>query len=429
MKYQNIENTLFINNRVRLLKELKPNSMAILLASDEMPRTGDQAFDFRQNPDLFYLTGIDQEQTILIFFPDCPNPLYREALFIRRTNEYIKVWEGHKYTIDEAKAASGIENVFWSDSFDDIFTSLMVYAENIYINLNENDRNNNSVPYSDLRFANNLRQKYPAHSFLRLAPIMEKLRVIKQPIEIELTQKAIDITNDAFRRVLKFCKPQVKEYEIEAEIIHEFIRQGATGHAYHPIIASGANACILHYGNNNQVCKNGDLILMDFGAEYANYNADLTRTIPVNGRFTPRQKEVYNAVLRVMKAAKSMLTPGAILADYNNEVGKIMEKELIDLKLIKKDDVQKQDPKSPLYKKYFMHGTSHFLGLDVHDVGARYKPMQIGNLFTVEPGIYIPEEGIGIRLENNVLITKNGVVDLMDNIPLEVEEIEDLMNG
>jgi Xaa-Pro aminopeptidase len=428
MKYISIDSQLFIENRKKFAAQLPPNSMAILFASDEMPRSADQAFVFRQNPDLFWLTGIDQEKTILIIYPDCPNPIYREALFLRKTNEIIAVWEGHKYTKEEAKAASGIDKINWTESFEEVLPSLMAYCEHVYLNLNENDRAANEVPYKDVRFANELKYKFPAHSIKRLGPIMSKLRSVKHATEIELIQRACNITRDAFIRVCKFMKPGVMEYEVEAEIIHEFIRQRATGHAYTPIIASGYNACVLHYIENNRVCNNGDLVLMDFGAEYANYAADLTRTIPANGKFTQRQKDVYNAVLRVMKQAKTMLKPGAILADYNKEVGNIMETELIGLGLLNKDDVAKQDKENPLYKKYYMHGASHFLGIDVHDIGDRYAPMQIGNVFTCEPGIYIPEEKLGIRIENDILITENGIIDLMQNIPIEIEEIEELMN-
>lgn len=428
MKYTSIDSQLFIENRKKFAAQLPPNSMAILFASDEMPRSADQAFVFRQNPDLFWLTGIDQEKTILIIYPDCPNPIYREALFLRKTNEIIAVWEGHKYTKEEAKAASGIDKINWTENFEEVLPSLMAYCEHVYLNLNENDRAANEVPYKDVRFANELKYKFPAHSIKRLGPIMSKLRSVKHATEIELIQRACNITRDAFIRVCKFMKPGVMEYEVEAEIIHEFIRQRATGHAYTPIIASGYNACVLHYIENNRVCNDGDLVLMDFGAEYANYAADLTRTIPANGKFTQRQKDVYNAVLRVMKQAKTMLKPGAILADYNKEVGNIMETELIGLGLLNKDDVAKQDKENPLYKKYYMHGASHFLGIDVHDIGDRYAPMQIGNVFTCEPGIYIPEEKLGIRIENDILITENGIVDLMQDIPIEIEEIEELMN-
>jgi Xaa-Pro aminopeptidase len=429
MKYTSIDNTLFIENRKQFAKELAPNSIAILFSNDEMPRSADQSFPFRQNPDLFWLSGIDQEQTILIIFPDCPNKVYTEALFIRKTNEHIAVWEGHKYTIDEARKASGIQNIFWADSFESVLPSLLSYCDNVYVNINENDRANNHVPYKDIRFANEIKQQYPAHSLKRLGPIMAKLRAVKHSIEVDIIKQACNITRDAFIRTLKFVQAGVYEYEIEAEIIHEFIRQRATGHAYSPIIASGKNSCVLHYVDNNQMCKDGDLVLMDFGAEYANYAADMTRTIPVNGKFSARQKDVYNAVLHVMKQAKTMLKPGVTLADYNLEVGKIMEEELIKLGLLNKEEVAKQDEKNPLYKKYFMHGTSHFLGIDVHDIGNRYAPMQVGNVFTCEPGIYIPEENIGIRIENDIYIGENGNIDLMADIPIEVEEIESIMQS
>ena len=429
MKYSAINAQLFIDNRKKFRAALPPNSMAILFANDEMPRSADQTFVFRQNPDLFWLSGIDQEKTILIIYPDCPNPLYREALFLRKTNEVIAVWEGHKYTMPEARETSGITQVFWEESFEPAFKSLMTYCDSVFINLNENDRSDNVVPYKDIRFAKELKYNYPAHEIKRLGPIMAKLRSVKHPVEIELMQRACNITRDAFKRLLKFVKPGVMEYEIEAEIIHEFIKQRSSGHAYTPIIASGYNACVLHYIENNKPCNDGDLLLMDFGAEYANYAADLTRTIPVNGRFTPRQKDIYNAVLRVMKQAKTMLKPGIILSDYNKAVGEIMEAELINLGLLDKLKVAQQDKDNPLYKKYFMHGTSHFLGIDVHDIGNRYAPMEIGNVFTCEPGIYIPEENIGIRLENDILITKDGIIDLMADIPIEIEEIEELMNS
>ena len=427
MKYTAINPELFVANRKRLEAQLVPNSMAILFANDEMPRSADQSFPFRQNPDLFWLSGIDQEQTILIIYPDCPNSAYKEALFIRKTNEQIAIWEGHKYTIEEARQASGIEHIYWYESFESVLGSLMSYCENVYVNINENDRASNVVPYKDIRFANDLKNRFPAHQIKRLGPIMAELRAVKHEIEIEVIKKACGITRDAFIRVLQFMKPGVKEFEIEAEIIHEFIRQGANGHAYSPIIASGKNACVLHYVDNNQVCKEGDLVLMDFGAEYANYASDMTRTIPINGKFSPRQKEVYNATLFVMNQAKELLRPGKTLADYNAEVGLVMEEQLIQIGLLKKDEVAKQDKNNPLYKKYFMHGTSHFMGIDVHDIGNRYAPMQVGNVFTCEPGIYIPEEGIGIRIENDIYIGEHGNIDLMGDIPIEVEEIEMLM--
>ena len=429
MKYIPPPADLFILNRKNFVSELGRNSIAIFNANDEQLRSGDQNFAFKQNPDLFYLSGIDQEQTILILFPDCPNPLYREVLFLRQTNEHIKVWEGHKYTKEEAKKASGLEQVFWLEEFWSVLQSIIHYAENIYLNTNENDRSVYEVPYRDLRFIQQLKERYPLHQYERSALILRDLRPIKSEIEVQLTKKACEITRDAFVRVLKFTKPGVNEYEIEAEIIHEFIRQRATGHAYNPIIASGPNANILHYNDNNEVCKAGDVILFDFGAEYANYNADMSRSIPVSGRFTSRQKDVYNSVLRVMRAAIKMLVAGTIWNEYHDEVGRIMEAELIDLGLLDKQAVAKQNPAAPLYKKYFMHGTSHHLGIDVHDFASRYKAFEVGNILTCEPGIYIPEEGLGIRIENNILITKNGNIDLMADIPVEVEELEDIMNG
>ncbi len=429
MKYTPIDNSLFIKNRNNFVSRTKSNSIAIFYSNDEFPKNGDQAFLFKQNADFFYLTGIDQEQSILILYPDCPNPLYKEVLFLRQTNEHIAIWEGHKYTKEEARKASGIENVYWLDEFDAILHSIINYADNIYINTNENDRYAHTVPYRDLRMLEQLRKKYPLHHYERAAVILRDLRTIKSEIEVELTQKACAITRDAFVRVLKFVKPGVTEYEIEAEITHEFLRQRATGHGYNPIIASGSNANVLHYVDNNQVCQDGHVILFDFGAEYANYNADMSRAIPVNGRFTQRQREVYDAVLRVMRGATNLIQAGVILSEYHEEVGKMMTSELIGLKLLDKHDVEKQDPKMPLYKKYFMHGTSHHLGLDVHDFANRYKAFEVGNILTCEPGIYIPQEGLGIRLENDILITKGGNIDLMADIPVEAEHIEEIMNS
>ncbi len=428
MKYKQINNSLFINNRERLKTLLPDDSIAIFHSNDEFPRSGDQNFIFKQNADLFYLTGIDQEQSILVLFPNCPNPLYKEVLFLRQTNDYIKVWEGHKYTKEQAKAVSGINNIYWLADFDNILHAIIHYAEHIYLNTNENDRYAHTVQYRDIRFINELRIKYPLHKYERAAPLMRQLRAIKSEIEVELTQKACDITKDAFLRVLHFVKPGVMEYEIEAEIIHEFIRQSATGHGYNPIIAAGENANILHYTDNNQQCKDGELVLMDFGAEYANYNADMTRTIPVNGKFTPRQKEVYEAVLHVLNESKKLMVAGAVWNTYHEQVGEIMTEQLIKLKLISATDVKNQNPAYPAYKKYFMHGTSHHLGIDVHDFAGRYTPFAVGNILTCEPGIYIPEEGFGIRLENDILITEDGNKDLMGDIPITVEEIEGIMN-
>jgi Xaa-Pro aminopeptidase len=427
MKYTPIPQQLFIENRQRYAAQLKPKSIAFFNANDEMPRNGDGTFKFRQNSDLFWLTGIDQEQTMLVLFPDSPLPQYKEILFLRATNEKIAIWEGHKYTIEEARAQSGIKMILWLDEFSMIVPMLMNHAQNVYFNINENDRYSNPVQYRDLRFANEWKQKYPSHTFERSGPLMAQLRAIKSEQEIKLLQTACNITEKAFRRILNFVKPGVMEYEIEAEVIHEFIRNRATDHAYYPIIASGYSACVLHYNDNNRECKDGDVILMDFGCEYANYAADLTRSIPVNGKFTSRQRDVYNAVLRVLRAAAKMLVPGNTIEKYHVEVGKIMEEELLGLGLITKDDVKKQNPDLPAYKKYFMHGTSHFLGLDVHDIGNKYEPMKAGMVFTCEPGIYIPEENLGIRIENDILITEKGQKDLMASIPIEADEIEELM--
>lgn len=427
-KYDAIPAQLFIDNRKRLVEKIQPNTLVIVNSNDEMPRSADGTFPFRQNPDLFWLTGIDQEQTTLLLFPSHPDPEQREMLFIRRTNEHIAIWEGHKYTEEEAKTASGISNIKWADTLSDFLPNLMYLAQNCCLNLNEHGRMTSGVPDFDLRFARSIRKQFPLHHYTRLAPLMHELRAIKTDLEIAAIQHACNITEKGFRRILGFVKPGVHEYEVEAEIIHEFLRNRATGVAYSSIIASGKNACVLHYIDNNQPCKDGELLLMDFGAEYANYAADLTRTIPVNGRFSPRQRAVYDAVLRVMKHATNLLRPGTILDDYHREVGRFMESELVGLGLLKSQDIAAQDPKKPLYKKYFPHGTSHFLGLDVHDVGHRYRPMEAGMVFTCEPGIYIAEEGIGIRLENDILVTHGDPIDLMKNIPVEADEIEALMN-
>ncbi|MBK6445321.1 MAG: aminopeptidase P N-terminal domain-containing protein [Bacteroidetes bacterium] len=427
MKYTAIDKNLFIENRKKFIAQLQANSIAIFHSNDEMPRSGDGTFPFRQQSDLLWLSGIDQEQSILVLAPNHPLPEYREVLFLRKTNEHIAVWEGHKYTKEEAREVSGIQYVYWVDDFQTMLPVMMHHSKSVYVNLNENDRFITEVVYRDERCARELKSKYPNHIYERSGPIMAKLRAIKSDAEVKQMQVASDITEKAFRRVLGFVRPGVMEYQIEAEITHEFLWNRATGHAYSPIIASGASANVLHYTENNRECKDGDVILMDFGAEYANYAADLTRSIPVNGKFTKRQKDVYNAVLRVMKAATKMLVVGNIIPKYHEEVGKLMEQELIGLGLLKAEDVKKQDPKQPLYKKYFMHGTSHFLGLDVHDIGNRYEPMQAGMVFTCEPGIYIPEENLGIRIENDILITTKGPLDLMANIPIEADEIEELM--
>lgn len=430
MKYQSIDNRLFIENRAKFVAQMKPNSIAIFRSNYEFVRNGDATMDFKQQSDLFWLTGIDQEDSILVLYPDCPEEAYRECLFLKQTNATIAVWEGHKYTKEEATATSGIRSIFWNDVFQTAIRSKINYADNIYLTLNENDRYAYKAPYSDLDFAREIQRDYPLHSYYRAAPILQRLRSVKSDLELGLTRHAISISKKGFERLLGFVKPGVMEYEVEAELIHEYIRNAGTGHSFHPIVASGASACVLHYVDNNKVCKDGDLLLVDCGVDYANYASDMTRVIPVNGKFTARQKQVYNAVLRVMREATKLLVPGTMLMEYHKIVGKeLMEKELVDLGLLTMDEIKNEDPAWPAYKKYFMHGTSHFLGIDVHDVGMRYEPMQAGNLFTCEPGIYIQEEGIGIRLENNILITNNGPLDLMDEIqmPLETDEIESMM--
>jgi Xaa-Pro aminopeptidase len=431
MRYKSISKDLFESNRKRLIKELKSNPIVVVNANDVMPTNADGTMRFRQNSDLFYLTGVDQEETIFVACPSFPDKKYREVLFLRETSEHIATWEGHKLTKEEARAQTGIQTVLWLSEFTKLFNTMMVMGdvEHVYLNTNDHYRADIPVETREMRFVQWCRNKYPLHRYERLAPILHRLRCIKSKHEINLLQEACDITGAAFKRVLKFVKPGVKEYEIEAEWIHEFLRRGSRGFAYEPIIASGTNSCVLHYIDNSQECNDGDVLLLDVGAEYANYNADLTRTIPVNGRFTKRQKAVYNAVLRVQRAAFGMLRAGEKYFDYHKEIQKVMESELISLKLIDKKDVKNQDKEKPLFMKYFMHGTGHQLGLDVHDVGNMYHPMQVGQVWTVEPGIYIREEGLGVRIENNVVIQKNGILDLMKNIPVEAEEIEEIMNS
>ncbi len=429
MKYQPLSADLYIRNREKLAQKLAKDSVAIFNSNDIMPTNADGTMRFRQNNDLFYLCGIDQEETILLIAPDCPNPAWREVLFLRETNEHIAVWEGHKYTKEEAEAASGIKNIHWLSDFDQIFNSVMALSERVYLNTNEHLRAGVVVETRDARFIKSCKERFPLHEYERLAPIMHELRGAKEQAEIDQLQIACDITEKGFRRILKFVKPGVTEFEIEAEYLHEFVRNRSKGFAYEPIIASGANACVLHYIENSRPCHDGDLLLMDVGAEYGNYNADMTRTIPVNGKFTERQKAVYDAVLRVQREAMNILRPGTNIQDYHKEVGLIMQSELIGLGLIDQTDVKNQDPKWPAYKKYFMHGTSHHLGLDVHDVGTMHGPITPGMVFTVEPGIYIPAENLGVRLENNIVIQENGYFDLMRNIPIEAEEIEELMNS
>ncbi len=431
MRYLPIDNHLFTQNRQRLTRLLKPRSLVVLNANDIMPTNADGTMPFRQNNDLFYLTGVDQEETILVLFPAHPDEKFREVLFVRETSEQIAVWEGHKLTKAEAEQTSGIprKSIYWTHEFDRIFGQMVFEAQNVYLNTNEHTRAEVLVETRDSRFIHWFRAHYPLHHVERLAPLMQFMRATKLQPEIDLTGTAIDITDKMFRRLLTFIKPGVWEYEIEAEMMHEFLRNRSRRPAYTPIIASGANACVLHYIDNSQQCQDGEVILLDLGAEYANYNADMTRSVPVNGRFTPRQRAVYDAVLRVMREATKLLVTGNLWDDYHKEVGKIMESELIGLGLLDREAVANQDPDAPLYKKYFMHGTSHFLGLDVHDVGSKYRPFEASMIFTCEPGIYIPEEGLGIRLENNILITDSGNLDLMAHIPIEADEIESLMNA
>ncbi len=431
VKYDPINPQLFKENRERFIAQMKPNSIAIFTSNDVMPRSADGFHSFRQNSDLFYLTGIDQEESYLVLYPDNPNPRGRAVLFLRETNEHIAVWEGYKYTKEHAKEVSGIEHIIWSDRLKRLLGSWCFSAENIYLNWNEHGRFDTEVPYKDVRFVQYMQSTYPLHNFQRSAPIMTSLRSVKSEIEINLMRIAVSITGKAFNRVMKFIKPGVWEHEIEAEIQHEYLWNRATGPAYDSIIASGNNANVLHYVANNMQCQDGDVILMDFGAEYANYAADLTRSIPVSGKFTKRQKEVYNSVLHVMKEATAMLRPGTIHEEYHKEVGKIMEAELLNLGLLSKQDIENQTEAMPAYKKYFMHGTSHHLGLDVHDVENRYRPFEAGMIFTVEPGIYIPEEKLGIRIENDVVVTNDNPIDLMEeaNVIREADEIEEFMNS
>ena len=428
MKYLPIDSSLFIQNRQRFAAELKSSAIAVLNSNDIMPTSADGVRSFIQNTDLFYLSGIDEEKSILVIFPDAREEKHREILFIKETNKEIAIWEGPKYSKEEASKISGIKTIYWIREFEKIFRSLVFEADRVYLNSNEHLRAEVFVETRDTRFLKWCKRNYPLHKYERLAPIMHHIRPIKSKIEVELIKQACNITEKAFLRLLDVIRPGIWEFEIEAEIYHEFLSNRSRGPAYAPIVASGANACILHYVKNNRQCKDGDLVLMDFGAEYANYASDLTRTIPVNGKFTPRQKEIYNAALRVQKAAVQMLTPGNTFEAYNKNVGLIMEKELIGLGLLDAKAIKNQPPDEPLYKQYFMHGASHHLGLDVHDLGGKYRKFEEGMVFTCEPGIYIKVEGIGVRLENDILITKDGPVDLMENIPIEADEIENLMN-
>ncbi len=428
MKYFPIDKNLFIKNRKKFVAKMKSNSLAVFNSNDIYPISADSVLPFAQHRDIFYLSGVDQEESILVLFPDANKPEHREILFLRETNEHIAVWEGEKLDKKKAFETAGIKTVYWLQDFDKVFFELMTEAENVYINTNEHYRQAVVTETREDRFIKKCKSDFPGHTYLRSQPIIQRLRAIKEPEEIALMQQACDITEKGFRRVLGYTKPGVWEYEVEAEYIHEFIKNRADGFAYTPIIASGDSANVLHYIENNQQCKSGDMMLMDVGASYARYASDMTRCIPVSGKFTERQKDVYNAVLRVKNEAAKMLVPGTIWADYHVEVGKIMTRELISLGLITQEDVDNEDPKWPAYKKYFMHGTSHNIGLDTHDYGILSEPMEANMVFTVEPGIYIPEENLGIRLEDDYVIQENGEpFNLMQNIPIEVEDIEALM--
>lgn len=429
MRYTLPDSQFFTDNRKQLAGLLKPGAVAVFNANDVMPSSADGTHPFKQNTDLFYLTGIEQQETILLICPDALKGKNREILFIRPTSEEVAVWQGEQLTKIAAGEISGVSTVLWTTDFEKVFRELAVENLIIYLNSNEHSRADTTVETRDDRFREWCMNLFPLHQYDRLAPLMQDLRMIKSPTEIKQIRKAVAITDKAFRRALGMIRPGVWEFEIEAEIIYEFLKRRSRGPAYETIIASGINSCVLHYTANNRQCGEGDLVLMDFGAEYANYAADVTRTVPVSGHFTERQRDVYNAVRRVQKAAIDLLQPGNTLEAYNKEVGKIMESALIGLGLLNADDVERQDEEKPLYRKYFMHGTSHHLGLDVHDVGSRHRVFEAGMVFTCEPGIYIRDEAIGIRIENDILITENGPEDLTAGVPVEADEIENLMKG
>ncbi|MEO0066376.1 MAG: hypothetical protein RI983_1702 [Bacteroidota bacterium] len=427
MKYHPLDSNIFINNRKRFVRQMTPNSIAVFVSNDEWPGNGDALHPFKQNSDLFWLSGIVQEDSMVILFPDNPDPKFREVLVLVRPNELKEKWDGKRLRAEEARKISGIQTIVWLDSLDAMLQSWIHLADTIYLDSNENDRKASDIQTREYRFIAEMKARYPLHQFMRAAKIMKALRAIKTKEEIVVVQKAIDITDLTFRRIMKFVKPGVLEYEIEAEIWHSFLSNRATGPAYGSIIASGDNARTLHYVSNNAPCKDGDLLLMDFGAEYGGYCADLTRTIPVNGKFTKRQKEVYNACLHLHNYAKSILKPGISILDYTDKVGEEATKQFIKIGLLTKADVKNEDKENRAYRKYLYHGISHHLGIDVHDLGTRTAPIQAGMLFTIEPGIYIEEEKMGIRIENNFWITKNGNNDLMKNIPITADEIESYM--
>lgn len=427
MKNLPLDPAIFVTNRARFVEKMKPNSIAIFVSNDEVPSNGDALHHFKQNSDLYWLSGIHQEDSMVILYPDNPDKKYREVLVLVRPNELKEKWDGKRLRKEEATAISGIKTIVWLDSLDGLLQPWIHLADNIYLDSNENDRKASLVRTRDYRFIDEMKSRYPLHNYERAAKIMRELRAVKTEMEIEVVKKAIEITGNTFRRVMQFVRPGVMEYEIEAEIVHSFLSQRASGEAYSSIIASGDRARTLHYVSNNQECKDGELILMDFGALYGGYAADLTRTIPVNGKFTPRQKEVYNACLHLHNYAKSLLKPGISIIDYTEKVGDEATAQFMKIGLLKEEDFKNEDPDNRAYRKYLYHGISHHLGIDVHDLGTRTEPIKEGMLFTVEPGIYIEEEGIGIRIENNVWITKNGNIDLFEGIPITVEEIEAFM--
>ena len=427
MKYLPLNPEIFVQNRQRFVRQMQKNSIAIFVSNDEVPSNGDAIYSFKQNSDLFWLSGVTQEDSMVILFPDNPDPKYREVLVLVRPNELKEKWDGKRLRVKEAQEMSGIKTIVWLDSIDGLLQPWIHLADNIYLDSNENDRKASLVRSRDYRFIDEMKSRYPLHNFLRAAKIMKEQRAIKTALEVEVLQKAIDITDNTFRRLLKFIKPGVMEYEIEAEIFHSFLSQRATGPAYGSIIASGDRARTLHYVSNSEECKDGELILMDFGAEYGGYCADLTRTVPVNGKFTRRQKTVYNACLAIHNYCKSILKPGITIVDYTDKVGEEATQQFLKIGLIKKSDVKNEDPENRAYRKYLYHGISHHLGVDVHDLGTKTEPVKAGMVFTIEPGIYIEEEQMGVRIENNFWITRNGSVDLMKNIPITVEEIEALM--
>lgn len=427
MKYEPLPASFYEGARVRLMEQLQPNSIAILNANDVYPTNADGTMPFCQNSDLFYLTGVDQEESILLLYPDAPDASLREVLFVRETNEHIAIWEGAKLTKEQATSLSGIKNVKWLQDFEAILGQAMKQADRVYLNRNEHLRADNPVDTRDNRFTKKLKKAYPLHQYERLAPITGKLRQIKHEEELVNMRKAAWITEQGVRRLLEFIKPGVGEWEIEAELAHQFMKRGSRRFAFQSIIASGKNSCVLHYVENDQICQDGDLVLMDIGAEYGNYNCDITRVFPINGKFTPRQRQVYEAVKRVGEAAFEIMRPGIFKKEYEQKVGKIMEKELIGLGLLTAEDVANQNPAIPAYRRYFMHGCSHFLGLDVHDVGEANPIIAPGMVYTIEPGIYIREEGIGIRLENDIYVGETENVNLTAAIPIEPDEIEQLM--